>query len=358
MRRPTVVLAFIASFSASAVIAETTLPDRGAAVDAQSARTNDVSNVGAAVQEGASALQDKALVRSAKAEIAKLWPQISGVYPYIGGNRGLLLEVNVAINDASAKTPSPQKQVQDVTIIGVGSDPAHAWAENLQDRLHPANSGYSQSLADSWFLWITPGQRGWPQSAPDYTEADAKELLDRREPRNSVLVDGARIRGMLFANDGLRLERRMLAIAATAEAAEATANNAQLKAAAATLRKNADDASKALTEINTRLKSDLEAAARAQDALRVLDGTLAVGNAATKMADAFNMLGPNALSGPSANMTQDQAVTYINKLADQSKVSSVEYEQQRTVTIRHIDGQVDIFSHDFKGSQPALPPLH
>ncbi|MCD9817640.1 hypothetical protein [Bradyrhizobium japonicum] len=355
MNRSTIALTFIALFPAFAVMAETTLPDRGAAVGAQSDRTNDVSNAATAVQKGANDLQDKALVSSAKAEVQKLWPQIAGVYAYIG-NRGLLLEVNVVVNDTSAKTPSPQKQVQDVTIIGVGSDPAHAWAENLQDRLHPANSGYSRSLADSWFIWITPGRRGWPQSAPDYTEADSKELLDRREPRNSVLVDGTRIRGMLFANDGLRLETRMRAIAATAEAAEATANNAQLRAAAATLRKNAEDASKALAEINTRLKSNLEAAARAQDALRVLDGTLAVGSAITKMADAFNMLGPNAPSGPSANMTQDQAVTYINKLAEQSKISSVEYEQQRTVTIRHIDGQVDIFRHDFKGSQPALPP--
>lgn len=357
MRYAKVAFGFVALLTASASVAQTLPPDRGASVSAQSDRAVGAKNAGTVVQQGANNLQDKAIIGSAKAEVEKIWQQIEGLYPYLG-NRGLLIEVNVAINDASAATPTPQKQVEGVAIIGAGADPGHAWAEDLQDRIRPASSGYSRSLADSWFIWITPGRRKWPKSTPSFAEADSQELLDQREPRNAVVTEGIRIRGFLVANEGLRLETQMRAIAATAEAAEATAANAPLRAAAAKLQQNANDAIKKLAEINNHLEHDLKAAARAQDALRILDGTIAIGNAATKVADALNMLGPDAPSSPTANMTQDEAVAYANKLTDSSKKSSIEYEQQRTVIIRDMNGQVDILRHDFKSGAIALPPLH
>ncbi|TYL92738.1 hypothetical protein FXB40_23905 [Bradyrhizobium rifense] len=357
MKRAMVAFALVTLCTAWAVGAQTTLPDRGASVDAQSNRATGMNDAGTLIQEATKDLQDKAIDRSAKAEIQKLWQNVEEVYPYLG-NRGLLLEVNVVVNDASASTPSPQKQVESVLFIGVGADPAHAWAENLRDRIGPANKGYSRSLADSWFIWITPGRRGWPKSAPSYVEAASKELLDQREPRNAVVVEGTRVRGMLLADNGIRLETQMSAIAATAEAAESTATNAPLRAAAAKLRKNVEDASKRLAQINAHLEHDMRAVARAQDALGVLDGSIAFGSAASKIGDALGMLGPDAPSSPNANMTQDEAVAYVNKLADFSKRSTIEYQQQQSVVVRDINGQVDLFRHDFRSSSVALPPAN
>lgn len=327
---------------------------RGGTVERSNGRATGVDNVGTAVQEGSAALQDKAIVLAAKAEMQNLWPQIKSVYPYLG-DRGLLLEVNVAVNVASVSKPVPQKQLQEVSIVGVGIDPAHAWGENQRDALHADDRDYSPSPSDSWFVWITPGRRGWPKSTPDYKIVDGKGLLNRGEPRNSVVVEGVRVRGLLIANAGLREEARMSAIASVAKTAETTANNAKLREVAATLRKNAEVAVQKLAEINDHLKRDLEAVARAQNALLVLDGTIAIGGGATRISDALGLLETDAPKSPSKNMTEDEARSYISSYADSSKKSSIEYTERRTIIIRDVDGKVDAFKEDFKGSAIAIP---
>jgi hypothetical protein len=329
---------------------------RSGSVDAQADRTNAAGNIGTAVQKGATSVQDRALVTAAKAQIQKIWPEITSVYPFLG-DRGLLIEVRVAVNDASASKPVPQKQIQDVAVVGVGVDPAHAWAENLRDTLHPAATGYTLSPADSWFVWIRPGRDGWPKLIPTYKRADALGLLDRREPRASVVAAGITIRSNLLANEGLLLDARMNAIAAVAKAAQNSADTAALREAAVRLQNDAASAAQKLAEINERLDHDLKAIARAQNALLILDGTIAISNAAMRIGDALGLLGPDAPPAPLAGgMTEADARKYINDLVDRSKKSTIEMREQQTIIIRDVDGKVEGFKQHFKGSVTAFPP--
>jgi hypothetical protein len=322
-------------------------------VATQADRSGRLNNAADALPGAMDKAQRAAVEKNAKTELKTLWPSIQQAYPFLG-DRGLLVQINVEVLLVSSPTPVPLNKLGQVFIVGAGVDPAHAWAES-RDALVAASSGYRLAPDESWFLWISPGKNGWPANAPSYKAAVENGLLDRKEPHGSVVTPGTTIRSRMLANDGLRQEANLRAIESVSRAAQAHAETERLRQVASQLRQNAKEAMVKLGQINERLESDLKAAARANEALMILDGTIAIGSAASKISDVLAKLGPDAPASPSGNMTEAQARTYIDDLANKEKASTIELQTQKTMIIRGVDGQVQGFHQEFKGTEFVMP---
>jgi hypothetical protein len=316
--------------------------DRQIDVDAMGGRATGANNAATGISDEQVWAQDIiGLPKMAVAKLEPIWPDVQKQYSYIGDSRGLLIEVKVSVFEASASTPAPQKRIENVYIVGTGTDPEHAWAENnLGDLSELHGSDFRILPGEIWFLWITPGRNGWPKSTPDYKTAKSEKLLDRRTAHEPTVIGGIGIRGELLAHRGLRVAARMNAIAAVVASAEANATNTRYKALAAQLRKDVEVAAKQLAEIDERLKHELEVAGRAEQARLILDRAVLVGNGANQLSEAINSLGDNAPRGPT---TEQGLREHLNDLTDENKKLTKETIMHGETIERDIDGKVESF---------------